>query len=202
MSGDFGSVWIWTDGYGGYLENNRWYCVEQYCRMNTVGSSDGVLRAWVDGKPAFEKTDIRMRTVDNLKIERIWMNVYHGGTDTAIQDMDLYFDNVVIARSYIGPLASNAPVAPQPGNNAAAAAVPHALTCDGRGVTYTLRRAGRCRLTVSTLNGEHIATFVDGVRAAGTYRVSLRELPSAGVYLVRLETEYGDVAVAAVGGSR
>ena len=31
------------------------------------------------------------------------MNVYHGGTSPVSEDIDLYFDNVVIARKYIGP---------------------------------------------------------------------------------------------------
>ena len=31
------------------------------------------------------------------------MNVYHGGTSPVTENMDLYFDNVVIARKYIGP---------------------------------------------------------------------------------------------------
>ena len=34
-----------------FLENNRWYCVEQYAKMNTPTQNDGVLRVWVDGRP-------------------------------------------------------------------------------------------------------------------------------------------------------
>jgi hypothetical protein len=71
--------------------------------MNTVGQNDGILRGWVDGILAFEKADIKFRTVSTLKIERIWMNVYHGGTSPTPENIDLYFDNVVIAKSYIGP---------------------------------------------------------------------------------------------------
>lgn len=107
MDGSYGDVWNWTKGYNGYLANNRWYCIEQYCKMNTPGENDGILRAWVDGRLAFEKTDIKMRTVDSLKIYEIWMNVYHGGKAAAPNDMDLYFDNVVIAREYIGPMSSD-----------------------------------------------------------------------------------------------
>ena len=111
MQGNYGSGWAWSDGYRGFLDNNRWYCVEQYLKLNTPGESgsqgqrDGILRAWIDGRPAFEKTDIRFRDVDGLKIEQIWMNVYHGGTIPSPRDQHLYVDNVVIARKYIGPLA-------------------------------------------------------------------------------------------------
>ncbi|MEM7394254.1 MAG: polysaccharide lyase, partial [Verrucomicrobiota bacterium] len=85
MAGAFGDVHHWQKGYRGYLENNRWYCIDQYCKMNTPGVSNGVLRAWVDGRLAFEMTDLRMRHVNTLKIERIWMNVYHGGPTAAPQ---------------------------------------------------------------------------------------------------------------------
>ncbi|MCX7590225.1 MAG: hypothetical protein N2255_01215, partial [Kiritimatiellae bacterium] len=107
MAGDYGDIWRWILGYRGFLENNRWYCVEQYCKMNTPGQNDGILRGWVDGRLAFEKTNIRFRNVDSLKIEEVWMNVYHGGTSPTPVTMDLYFDNVVIARRYIGPVPDN-----------------------------------------------------------------------------------------------
>ena len=55
-----------------------------------------------DGRLAFEKTDIRFRDVDKLKIEQIWMNVYHGGTKPSPYDQHLFIDNVVIAKKYIG----------------------------------------------------------------------------------------------------
>ncbi len=103
MKGQYGSGWIWKTEKRGLLENNRWYCIEQYAKMNTPGKTDGILRAWVDGKPAFEKTDIRMRDVDTLKIEAVWLNVYLGGKWTAKSEHHLYIDNVVIAHKYIGP---------------------------------------------------------------------------------------------------
>jgi hypothetical protein len=104
MRGRYGSNWVWDAERRGYLENNRWYCIEQYAKMNTPGKNDGVLRAWVDGRPAFEKRDVRMRDVDELKIEVVWLNVYLGGSWTAKSEHHLYIDDVVIARDYIGPL--------------------------------------------------------------------------------------------------
>jgi len=50
------------------------------------------------------KNDIRMRDVNSLKIESVWLNVYLGGTWTSRSDHHLYIDNVVIARKYIGPM--------------------------------------------------------------------------------------------------
>ncbi len=42
--------------------------------------------------------------VAKLKIEQIWMNVYHGGKIPSPYDQHLFIDNVVIANKYIGPL--------------------------------------------------------------------------------------------------
>ena len=106
MDGSYGDIDLWQKDYRGYLEKNRWYCIEQYLRMNTPGQNDGILRSWVDGRPAYERTDWRWRDVTDLKIERIWMNVYHGGTTAAAQDAHLYIDNVVIANRYIGPMVA------------------------------------------------------------------------------------------------
>ena len=96
----YGDNWQWN--HPG-LEKGRWYCIEQFCQLNTPGQKDGVIRAWIDGKQVFEKTNIRMRDVDKLKIERIWFNFYFGGKDTAPGTCHAYIDDVVIAEGPIGP---------------------------------------------------------------------------------------------------
>jgi hypothetical protein len=104
MKGRYGSNWLWDRDGLGLLENNRWYCIEEYVKLNTPGEPDGILRGWVDGKLAFEKKDIRMRAVDTLKVESVWINFYLGGTWTAERDHHVFIDEVVISTSPIGPL--------------------------------------------------------------------------------------------------
>lgn len=101
MKGKYGSHFEFTPK----LVHGRWYTVKMQCKLNTLGvdggrgKNDGVLRGWIDGQLAFEKTDLRFRDVASLKIENIWMNVYHGGaTPVPNQDIHLYLDNVVISR--------------------------------------------------------------------------------------------------------
>jgi hypothetical protein len=102
MKGKYGSDWRWEQQGRGLLENNRWYCIEQYAKLNTPGEANGMLRGWVDGEPAFEKTDIRFRSVDSLKIEAVWINFYLGGTWTSESEHHAYIDDVVISKNPIG----------------------------------------------------------------------------------------------------
>jgi len=39
MKGRYGSNWIWGVQERGLLGNNRWYCIEQYAKMNTPGKN-------------------------------------------------------------------------------------------------------------------------------------------------------------------
>ena len=102
MRGKYGDHWGWDrNGFAG-LENDRWYCVEQYVKMNTPRQNDGILRGWVDDQLVFEKTSVRMRDVDDLKIETVWINVYHGGTWTATTTQHLFIDDVAISHARVG----------------------------------------------------------------------------------------------------
>ena len=104
MRGRFGDTWRWTMGGPGALQRERWYCIEQYVKLNSLRWDDGILRAWIDGELVFERGSMRYRDVEALKIDRIWMNVYHGGTARSPYDQHLFMDNVVVARRYIGPM--------------------------------------------------------------------------------------------------
>lgn len=105
MTGTYGDFWIWP---GALLARNRWYCIEQHVRMNRPGLSDGNMRVWVDGRLVMDRTKIRLRNVDRLRIETVWLNTYHGGAEVSPHDQHLYFDNVVVARNYIGPMVDSA----------------------------------------------------------------------------------------------
>lgn len=69
MEDQFGDGWDWVKDGLGVLERDRWYCLEQYLKVNAVGAKDGVLRAWIDGALALEKAGIYVRDVGSIKIE-------------------------------------------------------------------------------------------------------------------------------------
>lgn len=103
MTNRYGNGWGWGLGPTGVIKRNQWYSVEQYVKLNTPGKADGELKAWIDGAKVFDRKNLRFRDTRDLRIETLWMNVYHGGTEKAPQDISVYIDNVVIARDYIGP---------------------------------------------------------------------------------------------------
>ena len=73
------------------------------CDFESPCENDGILRGWVDGQLVFEKTDVRMRDVQTLKIETVWINLYYGGTWTATANQHLFIDDVAIGRQRVGP---------------------------------------------------------------------------------------------------
>jgi len=74
-------------------------------RWRTTGKRNGIVRAWVDGVLVFEKTDIRFRLNEGIKINEVWLNWYHGGRKPAAATHHWRMSNVVVARSYIGPMS-------------------------------------------------------------------------------------------------
>ncbi len=105
MKGYSGNHWGWNLGPSGLLRNNKWYAVEQYVRLNTPGQRDGSFRAWIDGQLVYERNGLGFRDIESIRIQSIWLNVYHGGTRPSPRDMSLYIDNIVVASRYIGPVA-------------------------------------------------------------------------------------------------
>jgi hypothetical protein len=100
------------DGFPGFcMERDRWYCVEQRVRMNTVGSptgaADGVLEIWINGVKVFSKSTYRWRHISTIKVQSIWCNWYHGGTGPdALPSQEEHYEmsSLVVASSYIGPM--------------------------------------------------------------------------------------------------
>jgi hypothetical protein len=58
-SATWGTDLAWN--YGGTTRKfvpGKWHCVEMQYKMNTVGSSNGVARSWLDGALALERTNL------------------------------------------------------------------------------------------------------------------------------------------------
>jgi hypothetical protein len=83
-------------------ELGKWYCYEFMVKANTPGQRDGRVAFWLDGKLVADFPNLRLRDVSALKIDRFSLE-FHAKSNTASETRKWY-DNVVVARSYIGPM--------------------------------------------------------------------------------------------------
>jgi len=97
------------------IKVGTWHCVERHMKLNSVDSgkadpanADGVEELWIDGQLAIRKEGVRFRRVPQLRITFFSLETYYHGlpeTYTNSKPTRVYFDNVVIARKYIGPFS-------------------------------------------------------------------------------------------------
>lgn len=83
----------------GVFERDIWYQVEMQVKMNTSGQADGVIRGWINGNLAYEKTNVifREKGHDFLHNRLMWLNVFKGGVYGNCQSSSVYFDQMVFA---------------------------------------------------------------------------------------------------------
>lgn len=84
------------------VERGRWYCYELMVAANTVGKRDGRVAFWVDGKLGGDFPNLRFRDTEALKPNHAIICVHSSSTRP---NMTLWYDDVVVATSYIGPQA-------------------------------------------------------------------------------------------------
>jgi hypothetical protein len=82
---------------------DQWYGYELMVKANTPGENDGRIAAWVDGKLVMDFPNLRLRDVASLTIDRFALCFHIGSNPNG--ESKKWYDNVVAAKSYIGPLA-------------------------------------------------------------------------------------------------
>jgi hypothetical protein len=81
-----------------------WHCYELMVKANAPGRRDGRIAFWVDGEVKGDFPNLRLRNVERLKANRVDLGVYTHNRRT-VKDITLWYDDVVAATSYIGPMA-------------------------------------------------------------------------------------------------
>ena len=84
-------------------ELDRWYCYEFMVKANTPGRHDGRIACWLDGKLIADFPNFRLRDADSLKIDIFGIALFMRPNN--IRANTRWFDDVVAATSYIGPIA-------------------------------------------------------------------------------------------------
>ena len=82
----------------------RWYSYELMVKANTPGQRDGRIAMWLDGKLIADFPNLRLRETSALKIDRFTIDLHVRSNTLAVAKK--WYDNVVAATSYIGPLVS------------------------------------------------------------------------------------------------
>src|SRR6185436_4846516 len=84
-------------------DRDRWICYELMVKANTPGQRDGRLAFWIDGRLAGDFPNLRFRDVATLKINQFALGLYTMN-EAITGPCEMYFDDVVAATSYIGPV--------------------------------------------------------------------------------------------------
>lgn len=86
----------------------EWQCWEFMVEANTPGKADGRQAMWLDGRLVGQFEGIRWRADEKLKVNCFWLQ--HFGYDSSDptrgatkERQTVWFDDVVVAREYVGP---------------------------------------------------------------------------------------------------
>jgi hypothetical protein len=86
------------------IPRDRWICVEFVLQHNTPGHPDGAQAFWIDGALQGYWQGINWRKTESLKANALTLESYITDRWTKNPTNVVFFDNVVIARRYIGPV--------------------------------------------------------------------------------------------------
>ena len=99
----------WGNSFGDpsapLISRDRWICVEFMLKHNTPGQPDGEQAFWIDGALRGHWRGYNWRKTDQLKANALTLESYITDRWTKNPTNVVCFDNVVIARRYIGPAA-------------------------------------------------------------------------------------------------
>jgi hypothetical protein len=87
-------------------QRDRWYCYELMVRANTPGQNNGEVKFWIDGTVVGAFPNLNVRSISTLKIDEAHIGL-HAQHSARINKK--WYDNVVIAQSYIGPISTPTP---------------------------------------------------------------------------------------------
>jgi hypothetical protein len=84
-------------------ERGRWYSFEVMVKANTPGVRDGRIAFWVDGQLTGDFPNLRLRSETGLMLNHVAISTYSSEVHS---NKTLWYDDVVAATSYIGPMVT------------------------------------------------------------------------------------------------
>lgn len=197
LPGNFGPYFISRPEF--VPELGRWYAYEIMVKANTPGERDGRIAFWVDGELAADFLNIRLRDTTDLRIDRVSIDLHVKHNTLSIAKK--WYDNVVIATSYIGPMQTTTDVNdvndqlpdefilyqnyPNPFNPSTT-------------LSFVIGHSSFVSLKIYDMLGNEVVTLVDEYKPAGTYEVEFNVAQSAsggsraelssGIYFYQLQS--------------
>ncbi len=86
------------------IEKGKWICCEFMVKHNTPGKTDGEQAFWIDGKLMGHWKGYNWRTNSKLRANALSLESYITDRWTKNRFNTVYFDNVVVASEYVGPV--------------------------------------------------------------------------------------------------
>jgi hypothetical protein len=185
LPGNFGSEFVSRPTIRCSL--GQWYCCELMIKANTVGSRNGRIACWLDGVLIADFTNLRLRDADSLKINRFNLSLHAGLNPT--RETWKWYDNVVAAKSYIGPVSSPGSVRFQ-ANQGFGSNNP---SISGATISLLLAHSSPVVVDIYTAQGAITRRFVNRTFSAGNHRIhwdgrnESGVLVSRGIYLAMIQ---------------
>jgi hypothetical protein len=85
------------------IERGQWICAEFMLKHNTPGEANGEQAYWIDGALRGHWRGINWRKIPTLQANALTLETYVTDRWTRNPVNIVFFDNVIIAREYIGP---------------------------------------------------------------------------------------------------
>lgn len=98
--GDFGPAFVKRPNIIQKLD--QWYCYELMVQANTPGERNGRIACWLDGKLVADFPNLRLRDVPDLKLNTAVLGLHIKNNPRS--ETTKWYDDFVIATSYIGPM--------------------------------------------------------------------------------------------------
>jgi hypothetical protein len=90
------------------VPRGQWFEYELMVKMNDLGQRNGEVKVWMNGVVVADFPDLFVRSVPDLLIDRLLFTIHaHKNTNPSAR---LWWDNIVIARDYIGPISTPKPI--------------------------------------------------------------------------------------------
>jgi len=172
------------------IETGKWIKFTQRIKMNTVGKSNGEVQVWVNDEESLFLTNIRFRTVESVKVDKVYFSTFYGGNTSdwgPVKDESIYFDEFMI---YTDPDDYTAP------DEITGSRVPLSSASDkisikslGNGkLVFRVSSPKRLSLQVTDIMGKQIQTSVNW--AEQSMQLSERHI-SNGIFILNVNTSTG-----------